>query len=171
MVKTVGDAFHAVFTTAPAALDAALAASAALRAEPWGPIGTIQVRMALHVGAAQLRDGDYFGPPLNRVARLLHSWARRPDPALARPPRSWCATQLPPGVTLRDLGEHRLKDLARPERIFQVVAPDLPADFPPLRTLDAYRHNLPAQADAADRPRGRGALRCAICCGAPACGC
>src|SRR5206468_4140818 len=52
---------------------------------------------------------------------------------------------LPSGVALRDLGEHRLKDLGRPERIFQAVAPDLPSDFPPLRTLDSYRHNLPAQ--------------------------
>jgi hypothetical protein len=52
---------------------------------------------------------------------------------------------LPRGAALRDLGEHRLKDLIRPERIFQVVAPDLPFDFPPLRTLDRYTHNLPAQ--------------------------
>ena len=68
--KTVGDAFYAVFTTAADALDSVLAAQRALAAETWGPVGDIRVRAALHVGAAQQRDGDYFGAPLNRVARL-----------------------------------------------------------------------------------------------------
>src|SRR5215212_9020051 len=70
VIKTVGDAFQAVFTTTPAALEAALAAQRALAAEAWGPIEQIQVRMALHVGIVQQRDGDYFGAPLNRIARL-----------------------------------------------------------------------------------------------------
>ena len=168
VVKTVGDAFHAVFTTAPAALEAALAAQRAWRPSRGGRLAPIQVRMALHVGTAQLRDGDYFGPPLNRVARLLDA-GHGGQILLSLSAQELVRDQLPPGVALRDLGEHRLKDLGRPERIFQVAAPDLPADFPPLRTLDAYRHNLPAQATAADRPRGRGAAPSAICCAALAC--
>ena len=99
----------------------------------------------LHVGTAQLRDGDYYGPPLNRVARLLDT-GHGGQILLSLSAQELVYDQLPPGVTLRDLGEHRLKDLGRPERIFQVVTPDLPAEFPALRTLDAYRHNLPAQA-------------------------
>ena len=145
VVRTAGDAFHAVFTTVAAALDAALAIQRSLVAEPWGPIGAIQVRVAVHVGTAQLRDGDYFGPPLNRVARLLDT-GHGGQILLSLSAQELVYDQLPPSVSLRDLGEHRLKDLGRPERIFQVAAPDLPAEFPALRTLDAYRHNLPAQA-------------------------
>src|SRR5690349_12748257 len=69
--KTVGDSVQAVFVRAADALSAALAAQRALNAEPWGEAGPLQVRMALHSGVAELRDGDYFGPPLNRVARIL----------------------------------------------------------------------------------------------------
>src|SRR5213592_4262067 len=69
--KTVGDAFCAAFSTAPEALSAALAAQRALRAADWGAVDTIRARMALHTGVAEVRDGDYFGLPLNRVARLL----------------------------------------------------------------------------------------------------
>jgi predicted ATPase/class 3 adenylate cyclase len=145
VVRSAGDAFHAVFTTVAAALDAALAIQHSLAAELWGSIGSIQVRVAVHVGAAQLRDGDYYGPPLNRVARLLDAGHGR-QILLSLSAQELVYDQLPPGVSLRDLGEHRLKDLGRPEHIFQVVAPDLPAEFPALRTLDAYRHNLPAQA-------------------------
>ncbi len=145
VVKTVGDAFQAVFTTAPAALDAALAAQRALATEPWGPIDPIRVRMALHVGIVQQRDGDYFGAPLNRIARLCAA-GHGGQVLLSLAAQELVRDMLPKGAALRDLGEHRLKDLIRPERIFQVVAPDLPADFPPLRTLESYRHNLPPQA-------------------------
>src|SRR5688500_11835610 len=100
--------------------------------------------MALHTGAAQERDGDYFGPPLNRVARLL-SAAHGGQVLLSLPTQELVRDQLPKGTTLRDLGEHRLKDLFRPERVFQLVSHDLPSEFPPLRTLEAYRNNLPLQ--------------------------
>ena len=100
--------------------------------------------MALHMGAAEERDGDYFGPPLNRVARLL-SAAHGGQVLLSLPTHEMVRDQLPAGTSLRDLGEHRLKDLFRPERLFQLVSPDLPSEFPPLRTLDAYRNNLPLQ--------------------------
>jgi len=142
--KTVGDAVFAVFTTAPAALDAALAAQRSLQAEEWGPTGPLLVRMALHVGAPQLRDGDYFGPPMNRAARLLAA-GHGGQILLSLSAQELVYDALPPGVVVRDLGEHRLKDLGRPERIFQLVAPDLPAAFPPLQALDSYRHNLPSQ--------------------------
>jgi predicted ATPase len=100
--------------------------------------------MALHTGAAQERDGDYFGPPVNRVARLM-SAAHGEQVLLSLPTQELVRDQLPVGTTLRDLGEHRLKDLFRPERVFQLTAPKLPSELPPLRTLDAYRNNLPLQ--------------------------
>src|SRR5215207_3994627 len=104
----------------------------------------LRVRMALHTGAAEEQGGDYFGPPLNRVARLL-SAAHGGQVLLSLPTQELVRDVLPLDSELRDLGEHRLKDLARPERVFQLVAPDLPADFPPLATLDHRPNNLPPQ--------------------------
>ena len=142
--KTVGDAFCCAFTTAPDALEAALEAQRLLLEERWAESGPLRVRMALHMGAAEERDGDYFGPPVNRVARLL-SAAHGSQVLLSLPTQELVRDQFPTGTSLRDLGEHRLKDLFRPERVFQLLAPDLPSEFPPLRTLDAYRNNLPLQ--------------------------
>jgi class 3 adenylate cyclase len=142
--KTVGDAFCCAFPTAPDALEAALEAQRRLLSSEWEERGSLRVRMALHTGAAQERDGDYFGPPVNRVARLL-SAAHGGQVLLSLPTQELVRDQLPGGTSLRDLGEHRLKDLFRPERIFQLLAPGLPSEFPPLRTLDAYRNNLPLQ--------------------------
>ncbi len=141
--KTVGDAFCAAFSTAPEALAAALNAQRALAAEPWGET-PIKVRMALHVGAAQERDGDYFGPPLNRVARLLAA-GYGGQTLLSAAAEELVRVYLPQGVELRDMGERRLKDLTRPEHIYQLLVPDLPAQFPPLKTLEAIRTNLPVQ--------------------------
>ena len=143
--KTLGDAFCAAFRTGPDALAAALAAQQALRAEPWGEIGPLRVRMALQTGAAERRDDDYFGPPLNRVARLLAA-GHGGQVLLALPTAELVRDGLPAGADLRDLGEHRLKDLVRPERVFQLLHSDLSADFPPLRTLDRHPNNLPIQA-------------------------
>src|SRR5215216_4877453 len=142
--KTVGDAFCCAFLTAPDALEAALEAQRLLLKERWAESGPLRVRMALHMGAAEERDGDYFGPPVNRVARLL-SAAHGGQVLLSLPTHEMVRDQLPAGMSLAELGEHRLKDLFRPERVFQVVSPDLPSEFPPLRTLDAYRNNLPLQ--------------------------
>jgi predicted ATPase/class 3 adenylate cyclase len=143
--KTVGDAFCCAFATVPEALEAALATQQHLLSEDWNEeIGTLRVRMALHTGAAEERDGDYFGPPLNRVARLL-SAAHGGQVLLSLPTQELVRDQLPHDVGLRDLGERRLKDLFRPERVFQLVASSLPSEFPPLRTLEAYRNNLPTQ--------------------------
>jgi len=142
--KSGGDGVYAAFTRAPDALAAALAAQQALLVEPWGQTGPLHVRMALHTGVAEERDGDYFGPPLNRVARLL-AVGHGDQILLSRASQELVCDTLPPNVALRDLGTHRLKDLTRPEHIFQVVAPALPADFPPLRSLDLESTNLPAQ--------------------------
>src|SRR5829696_8251237 len=143
--KTVGDAFCAAFPTALDALESALKAQRALFSEEWGAaIGSLRVRMALHTGAAEERDGDYFGPPVNRVARLL-SAGYAGQVILSLPTQELVRDQLPVDVHLRDLGEGRLKDLSRPERIFQLTAPDLPSQFPPLKTLERSPNNLPLQ--------------------------
>ena len=142
--KTVGGAFCCAFPTAPDALEAALDTQRLLLKERWGKSGPLRVRMALHMGAAEERDGDYFGPPVNRVARLL-SAAHGGQVLLSAATHEMVRDQLPAGMNLAVLGEHRLKDLFRPERVFQLVSSDLPSDFPPLRTLEAYRNNLPLQ--------------------------
>src|ERR671910_104699 len=142
--KTVGDAFCCAFSTAPDALEPALAVQRALSGEEWEATGPLRVRMALHTGAAEERDGDYFGPPVNRVARLL-SAAHGGQVLLSLPTHEMVRDQLPAGMNLAELGEHRLKDLFRPERVFKLLAPELPSEFPPLRTLEAYRNNLPLQ--------------------------
>src|SRR5215218_1013900 len=142
--KTVGDAFCCAFSTAPDALETALAVQRALSGEEWEATGPFRVRMALHTGAAEERDDDYLGPPVNRVARLL-SAAHGGQVLLSLPTQELVRDQLPSGTGLRDLGEYRLKDLFRPERVFQLSAPGLPVEFPSLRTLDAYRNNLPLQ--------------------------
>jgi predicted ATPase/class 3 adenylate cyclase len=144
--KTFGDQFCAAFTTAPDALEAALAAQRTLQAELWDTVAPsrIRVRMALHTGAAEVRESDYFGPPLNRVARLLAA-THGGQVLLSLAAAELVRDHLPEGVSLRDMGERRLQDLVRPERIFQLVTPELPADFPPLRSLEAFPNNLPLQ--------------------------
>jgi class 3 adenylate cyclase len=142
--KTVGDAFCAAFPTGPRALEAALETQRRLLSSEWEDKVPLRVRMTLHTGAAEERDGDYFGPPVNRVARIL-SAAHGGQVLLSLPAQELVRDQLPAGTSLRDLGEHRLRDLFRPERVFQLLAPELPVEFPPLRTLDAYRNNLPLQ--------------------------
>jgi predicted ATPase/class 3 adenylate cyclase len=142
--KTIGDAFCCAFPTAPEALDAAIETQRRLLSEAWKESGPIRVRMALHTGAAEEREGDYFGPPLNRVARLL-SAAHGGQVLLSAAAQEIARDQLPAGAALMDLGERRLKDLFRPERVFQLLAAGLPSEFPPLRTLEAYRNNLPLQ--------------------------
>jgi len=100
--------------------------------------------MALHTGAAEERDGDYFGPSLNRVARLL-SAGHGGQILLSLATREMVRDRLPDESGLRDLGERRLKDLSSPEHVFQITAPGLRSEFPPLKTLDIRRNNLPTQ--------------------------
>jgi len=117
----VGDAFQAAFPTAPMACAAALAAQQALTSEDWGVVGAVPVRMALHTCAAAPEDGDYRTGALNRLGRLLGA-VHGGQIVLSRSTADLAYETLPPDVTLRDLGEHHLRDL-RPEHIFQVVAP------------------------------------------------
>ena len=142
--KTVGDAFCAVFAGAPEAIAAALGAQRALNAEDFSAVDGIRVRIALHSGYAQERDGDYFGPPLNRVARLV-AIGHGGQTLISGTSAELLRDALPPQGELRDLGSHRLKDLTRPERVYQLCMPDLLDTFPPLRSLDYLPNNLPQQ--------------------------
>lgn len=142
--KMIGDAFQVAFDTALQALLAAQSAQIALQSEPWGDLGQLKVRMALHTGVVEERGDDYVGPLLNRAARLMQV-AHGGQVLLSQATYELLRDLLPEGIYLRDLGEHRLKDLARREHIYQVIASDLEADFPPLRTLDSYPNNLPLQ--------------------------
>jgi class 3 adenylate cyclase len=122
--KTAGDSFCAAFSAARAGLDAALAAQRSLAAQSWPTSRPIVVRMGLHAGVCEERDGDYFGPAVNRVARLL-TVAQGGQVLVSGVAAELLSDELPDGVDLRELGTHQLKDLSRPERIYQVEAPFL----------------------------------------------
>ena len=122
-----------VFHTASDALAAALDAQRALHREPWPEAAKLRVRMALYSGAVELRDGDYFGAPLNRVARLLAA-GHGGQTLLSESTHDLCRDYLPPLASVKALGAHGLKDLGRPEMVFQVCHPDLPQSFPPLKS-------------------------------------
>ena len=147
--KTVGDAFCAAFATPQAALGAVLAAQRALAAERWPTSRPIRVRMSLHTGVCEERDNDYFGPVVNRTARL-EAVAHGGQVLISGATAELLSETLPAGVTLRDLGLHRLKDLGRAERVFQLEAGFLAPDFPPLASLDnpELPNNLPGQLSA-----------------------
>jgi predicted ATPase/class 3 adenylate cyclase len=147
--KTVGDAFCATFWTAEAAAGAAAAAQRALTTQSWPTSRPILVRMGLHTGVCEERDGDYFGPAVNRTARL-EAVAHGGQILLSGATAELAAGGLADGVALRDLGLHRLKDLGRPEQVFQLAAPFLPASFPPLTSLDnpELPNNLPSVVNA-----------------------
>ena len=143
--KTIGDAFQVAFPTARDAVRAACEAQRALATEPWEEPVVIRVRMAIHAGAVDPEvTGDYRSPILNRLGRLLGA-GHGGQVILSQTAMELCRDALPPGVSLIDLGEHRLKDLARPERIYQLAGPGLAASFPALKTIDRRPHNLPVQ--------------------------
>jgi len=132
--KTTGDGTLAAFADATAAIRAAAQAQRAVT-------GTLpfRVRMAVHTGAADQRDDDYFGPTLNRTSRILG--VGHGGQVLV----SHATVSIVGDARVRDLGEHRLRDLSRPERVYQLLIPDLPGDFPPLTSLDAFAGNLALQ--------------------------
>lgn len=142
--KTVGDAFCAAFETAPSAANAALDAQRALQTEDFSAVGGVRVRMAIHSGTAQERDADYFGPAVNRVARLL-ALGYGGQVLVSRTAADLLQAELPPECSLRDLGEHQLKDLTRSERVYQLIAPDVSTAFPALRSVASFPNNLPPQ--------------------------
>jgi predicted ATPase/class 3 adenylate cyclase len=139
-----GELICAAFTSALDALAAALAAQRALQAQAWAESGPLRVRVALHTGTITPHDGDYTGLPVNRLGCILEV-GHGGQVLLSHVTQELLRDELPPGVHLLDLGEHRLKDLIRPEHIFQLAAADLPTTFPPLVTLDHVRTNLPTQ--------------------------
>jgi predicted ATPase/class 3 adenylate cyclase len=140
-----GDSVVAVFTRASDALAAALDVQRAFHSEDWPHGVPLRLRIALHTAEAQLRDeGNYFGQAVNRCARL-RAVAHGGQVVLSRTARDLALDRLPEGAELADLGVHRLRDLGRPEHVFGLVHPDLPAGFGPLRSLDTLLNNLPGE--------------------------
>jgi len=144
VVKGRGDGVHAVFATADGAMGAAIDAQVAMGAESWEVREPLRVRIGIHSGGAELRDGDYFGSAVNRAARL-EAVAHGGQIVCSQATADLVRDSLPAGVELVDLGDHRLRDLARPERVFQVAHPRLELEFAPLASLDAFSGNLPVQ--------------------------
>jgi predicted ATPase/class 3 adenylate cyclase len=144
VVKMRGDGAHAAFSTAHEAIAAAVEAQRALMGEHWDVDAPLRVRMGVHTGPAELREGDYFGVSVNRAARLM-SVAHGGQIVVSAAAEELSRDALPEGVSTADLGVHRLRDLGSPEHVFQVVHADLDHRFPPLTSSDAYASNLPAQ--------------------------
>ncbi len=144
VVKTTGDGLLAVFQTPAETVRAAVQAQTALSAEPGGEIGQLRVRMGVHTGDTESRDGDYFGPAMNRTARIM-SAGHGSQVLLSAAAAELVTGELPPGAGLRDLGVHRLKDLTLPEHLYQLTHDGLESEFPPPLTLDSKPHNLPLQ--------------------------
>ena len=142
--KTVGDAYCAVFQRAVDATMAALAIQRAVESETWDLPRSVRVRIGIHTGEAHERNNDYYGQVVNRVARLEAS-AHGGQTVVSAVTHEIVRDQVPEGVRFRDLGQHRLKDLTRPQSVFQLEADGLQTDFPPLSSLDRHAHNLPVQ--------------------------
>jgi len=142
--KTVGDAFCASFAGAPSAVAAAIDIQRALANEDFATVDGVRVRIGLHVGDASERDGDYFGPAVNRTARLM-SIGHGGQILLSGIMRELAESDFPAGTALVDLGSRRLKDLTEPEQVWQLSIDGLPQEFPALASLDARPNNLPAQ--------------------------
>lgn len=147
-VRIEGDALFIVFATAAGAIGAAAAAQRGLAAAVFPHGAIVRVRMGMHTGsgtpASRAAGADYVGIDVHRAARIA-AVAHGGQVLLSGATAMLAAAELPPGVTLRDLGDHRLKDLAQPERIHQLVIDGAPGDFPPIRSLDATPNNLPTQ--------------------------
>ncbi len=139
--STMGDGIAAAFTSASSAVAAALSSQQLLEAEDWPTASPIRVRTGLHTGEAELRDGDYFGTAVNRTARLME--IGHGGQVLVSSQTAGLIGE--GGLTLVDLGEHRLRDLATVEHVFQVSVPGRDNTFPPLRSMSALPGNLPRQ--------------------------
>lgn len=143
-LSTEGDSLFAVFATPAGALRAATTAQRDVAAAPWPEGAAIRVRMGLHTGEGILGGANYLGLDVNRTARIAAA-AHGGQVLVSDTTRALVERDLPTGVSLRDLGQHRLRDLLHPERLHEVVIEGLEEDFPPPRTLDARPNNLPAQ--------------------------
>ena len=143
-VSTEGDSFFAAFRSPVQGVQAAVTAQRGLAAHDWSPCSPLRVRMGLHTGEGIRGGDDYVGIDVNRAARIADA-AHGRQVIVSNATRGLVERALPGGVSLRDLGEHRLKDIVHPERLHDLVIEGLAADFPPPRTLDARPNNLPAQ--------------------------
>jgi len=143
-LRTEGDSFFIVFDSALQACAGAAAAQKALHAHQWPDGGEVRIRIGIHTGEATLVGNEYLGLDVHRAARVA-SAGHGGQVLVSETTRALVDHALPPGLTLKDLGLHRLKDLAQPERLFQLVVDGLPDDFPPLKTLEATPNNLPTQ--------------------------
>ncbi len=143
-LRTEGDSFFCVFQSALDACDAAASAQRSFLAHDWPEGAAIRVRMGLHTGEAPLVGNEYIGIDVHHAARVSAA-AHGGQVLLSDATRGLVQAGLPDGLTLRDLGPHRLKDLARPERLYQLVIAGVPDTFPALRTLDTTPNNLPTQ--------------------------
>ena len=141
---TEGDSFFVAFPSAPRAVAAAVAAQRALETEPWPPRGEVRVRIGLHTGDASLGVDGYIGLHVHRASRIA-GVAHGGQVLISDATRALVSESLPEGVDLRDLGEHRLKDLDRAERLWQLVIPGLRNEFPPTGSLDVVPNNLPTR--------------------------
>lgn len=139
-----GDSHFLVFKNAPDAVAGIAQLQTSLFAADWPTPRPLRVRAALHTGVAELMAGDYYGPAVNRTARL-RAIAHGGQTVMSRATRELVADVAIDGVTIEDLGEHRLKDLTRPEEVFQLLVNGLPAVFPPVVSLDRVPNNLPEQ--------------------------
>ena len=143
-VDTQGDAFFIAFARATDAVLAAVDVQRALSAHPWPEGVTVRVRMGLHTGEPTLTHEGYVGLDVHRAARIMNA-GHGGQVLLSQATANLVEQDLPDDVTLRDLGEYHLKDLSRAKHLFQLVISGLPADFPPLKTLDTHPNNLPVQ--------------------------
>jgi predicted ATPase/class 3 adenylate cyclase len=144
IVKTTGDGVHAAFPTAAGGVAAAIDAQRAITMSTWDAIGGLKIRIGVHTGEAEIRDGDYYGSALNRAARLM-SVAYGDQIVVSALTEGLVRDALADGVELVDLGEHRLRDLPAPIHVFQVAHHELPREFPRLRSLSTVAGNLPSQ--------------------------
>ncbi len=143
-IDSPGDTFSVAFARATDAVLAAVEVQRALAAHPWPEGVALRVRMGLHTGEPALTSDGYIGLDAHRTERIMHA-GHGEQVLLSQTTAHLVEQDLPDDVTLRDLGEYRLKDLGRLKRLFQLVISGLPADFPPPQTLDTYPHNLPVQ--------------------------
>jgi predicted ATPase/class 3 adenylate cyclase len=143
-IKTEGDAFFAIFPRAHDGVAATVQAQRSIFAADWPQGSSVTVRMGMHTGDLQVSHGDYVGLDVHRAARIAAA-AHGGQVLLSDATRSIVAAALPPGVSVRDLGEHRLKDIDRPEHLHQLVIEGLPADFPPVRALSTRFNLLPVE--------------------------
>ncbi len=143
-VDTQGDAFFVAFTRATDAVAAAVDAQRTLARHAWPEGVAVQVRMGLHIGEPELTSVGYTGLDVHHAARIMAA-GHGGQVLLSQTTRDLVEHDLPEGVSLRDLGAHHLKDLQHPSHLFQLVIVGLPADFPPLGTLDVHPNNLPVQ--------------------------